>query len=692
MKSGRWVTGIIAVFGTVGCGQGPEGGTASSEAALFGGASLPAGFAQCDVAILPLGTPLADTGILGLVQLQDSTMRAGMNGGGLWSFTPPGVNVAPISLFGPAFCPTSFAPIVMSDIDPGSAPPASPFGANTSPPNGPVLDLALDLRGRLWATRGYNQVAQIDPNTGATIGSPIPSPNGFALGLAIDPRLGNIYFGSRNFVAGTSVVYRIPATCNPLVPATCPVTQFATTAVTGDLDDIAWSCTGQTLLGASEHQNIVSWPQGGGPVGAQYATTAQNGLDGIVFGLPGSTLQNFVYTNNNDGSVSEICVNRDGAVVNGQVVATGVCPAARAPSTRPAPVAPGTIASGSGLRGDFMTTDNNGSLILSQLDRVTAIFPPTGGGFSGSGGNTCGNLQCSMASNPACVPPGTTDNLSGMCNLLGGPFSPGYIACTAFQGNASTCGPVRQTCCSNLGLRCGPDACVVGTNSLTIRDRVVISDSVASNNLNVRSQARVNGSANVNGPSRIDGGRIFGSVSFTGPAPVVVNGGSIGPLVPNAGVQANLPLITIHAASAPPFTVNPGPTVILTPNSSRGDWTFNSGANVILRPGEYFLTALTIQAAARVTFDTSTGPIIIHVQGNITINGGIFSGNAARVFLYSNSNVTVNSGVGTLPATIVAPQGTVNIGPNNRVGGCVGGRDVNLEPGVSVTGNQSVTI
>ncbi|HEY2409605.1 MAG TPA: hypothetical protein VGI10_26555 [Polyangiaceae bacterium] len=406
-KSWLGFVGLSCMVGALSCSSAGRNETSGRVASnLF---TPPGnGFTQCDVAALPGGTPLADTGILGIATLPDGTVRTGMNGGGLWSYTSP------------SSCPAS--PLTMTNLDPTSA--------NTAPPNGPVLDLLVNLQNQLFATRAYSQVARINPANGATIGSPIPSPNtgGLgALGLALDPVTGDLFFSSR--LGATSIVYRIPASCNPSIPATCPVTQFGTTTVTSELDGIAWSCDGQRLLGASEETSIVGWTRAGGS-GTLFSTTLSNGFgngsDGLAFGMPGTGLGNFVYTNNNDGSVSEICVKAG-------IPEPSLCPVAQAPSTR------SPIVSGSGLRGDFMKVDPKGNLLLSQLDRVTMVSPPRGGLEGGEfivpGSSSCANFQCALASHPACAAQAGISSLANACDP--------HIA-DSFCSTSAACAPVLE--------------------------------------------------------------------------------------------------------------------------------------------------------------------------------------------------------------------------------------------------------
>ena len=111
-----------------------------------------------------------------------------------------------------------------------------------------------------------------------------------------------------------------------------------------------------------------------------------------------------------------------------------------------------------------------------------------------------------------------------------------------------------------------------------------------------------------------------------------------------------------------------------------------NGSKLTFKSGTFNLSSLVVNSGAQIVFDTSTGPVDINVQGTITFNGIAASAlGSGLVTLYSNSSnasnaVTINAGVGSLPATITAPNGGVSIGSRSTVVGCVGGKDVMVEP------------
>jgi hypothetical protein len=243
-----------------------------------------------------------------------------------------------------------------------------------------------------------------------------------------------------------------------------------------------------------------------------------------------------------------------------------------------------------------------------------------------------------------------------------------------------------------LGNAGGAQACVVGTTSLRLSSRVTVAGGIAANGFTVEGGSVVNGGANINNVGgavvRISGATINGTVRIAGAAPSAANGELIngavinGPVITGAGQQAVLPTVTVtpgptsitQNANNPPLTIAPGNYAAVNVN----------GSAVTFTAGTYNLGSLTINSGT-VTFNTSGGAINVNVLGPIAVNGGTLSaGSAAAVTLYSNSSasnaITIAAGVATVPATFTAPNGNVTVGSRVAVSGCVGGKNVDIEP------------
>jgi hypothetical protein len=244
---------------------------------------------------------------------------------------------------------------------------------------------------------------------------------------------------------------------------------------------------------------------------------------------------------------------------------------------------------------------------------------------------------------------------------------------------------------------CPLQACVVGTSSLRLAERVTVSSGIATDNLDMEGGSVVNGGGNLNGAVRIAGGTINGVVDVNGPVPStangeLLNGGSItGQVLTGMGRQATLATMAVTPGTTPE-TVNGKHSSLSLAPGNYGAVTDNGGT-LTLSAGTYNLASLTINGGTLV-FDLSGGPIVVAVAGSITFNGGTVSGgDATKVLLYSASTgnaITLNAHIGSVPATFVAPNGQVTVEPGNTVSGCVGGAVVDVEPDSSVTGTQSI--
>jgi len=282
-----------------------------------------------------------------------------------------------------------------------------------------------------------------------------------------------------------------------------------------------------------------------------------------------------------------------------------------------------------------------------------------------------------------------------------------WLAVAAVLGGCvseQTSGGDVQVTRSALGNAGGAQACVVGTSTLRLSSRVTVAGGVAANGFTVDSGSVVNGGANINNVGgavvRISGATINGTVSIAGAAPSAANGELIngavinGPVITGAGQQAVLPTMTVtpgttsitENANDAPRTIAPGSYAAITVN----------GSSVTFTAGTYSLASLTINSGS-VTFTTSGGAINVNVAGTIAVNGGtLTAATPAALTFYSNSSATnainVAAGITTLPGTFTAPNGNVTIGSRIAVNGCVGGKNVDIEPDSRVNARSSETL
>jgi hypothetical protein len=267
------------------------------------------------------------------------------------------------------------------------------------------------------------------------------------------------------------------------------------------------------------------------------------------------------------------------------------------------------------------------------------------------------------------------------------------VGIAACGGDGGSLGENTSSTENALGSGGGPQACLIGTHSLRLGQRVTTVGGLATNALSIESGAVANGDANINNTTtsqvRISGATIKGNVQIAGAAPSaangeLINGGTItGTVTPGSAQQSVLPSHAVPVGTAN-VTINPGnpPTSQILPGNYAAV-TVN-GSKLTFKSGTFNLSSLVVNSGAQIVFDTSTGPVDINVQGSINLNGAASVVGTGLVSLYGNSSssnaVTINAGVGKIPATITAPNGGVAIGSRNTVVGCVGAKDVTFEP------------
>lgn len=231
----------------------------------------------------------------------------------------------------------------------------------TSPPtllsNKQYVGMALGLDGKVYANKRFSDLVTIDPTTGIETSVVLHNINGVA--LALDPLTGDLYvsFGSEIRVV-TGLYGPHP---NP------QINHFTT--VNAQLDGLAWSCDGTMLLGAGLSDNVIIQVDRNGNSGVLATLPPGTYPDGIAFGANGTSQEGFFFVNSNNGTVTKIQI---AAPHTQQIIASG------------------------GQRGDFVSVDRQGNLLLTQdsLDHITRLSTASGGQWVLPGSGLCGDLGC----------------------------------------------------------------------------------------------------------------------------------------------------------------------------------------------------------------------------------------------------------------------------------------------------------
>jgi hypothetical protein len=218
-----------------------------------------------------------------------------------------------------------------------SAPVAQNYGLSNA------VGLA-QVGGKYYMTQqAIGDVVQVNPN--GTFNSVLVSGITNATGVAVDPANGHLF---------------VSTILHNQIFDVDPVIRTKTLFASGQADGLAVYATGTILYAAlrtpnDEHIIGYSIPTGAvvfdsGPISGE--------IDGIAIGT--GVLANNLFVNTQTGTLVEI---------NLTTLATT------------------TIADG-GSRGDFVTVDPNGTLLITQSDSILRLTPPPEGGFGPGGGTT----------------------------------------------------------------------------------------------------------------------------------------------------------------------------------------------------------------------------------------------------------------------------------------------------------------
>lgn len=207
------------------------------------------------------------------------------------------------------------------------------------------------LNGNIYLTTRADNLVQI--NTDGTLNQTLLTGLTSSTGLLADPFRNVLYVSSGG---NHSTVWKVDPT-NP-----SGYTVWLSKYTGGD--GMALSVDGKALYISVNDSNNVVGVSTSSPTTEVFNFDAANAIRQITIAVPDGiavgkgSLAGKLYVNANDGNLWEI---------NTQV----------SPPTKTA------IATG-GTRGDFVTVDPNGTLLLTQSDRVLRLTPPSGGGFVGA--------------------------------------------------------------------------------------------------------------------------------------------------------------------------------------------------------------------------------------------------------------------------------------------------------------------
>jgi DNA-binding beta-propeller fold protein YncE len=209
------------------------------------------------------------------------------------------------------------------------------YGRNLFPGITNAAGLARIGNSIYMASQGNNSLIQLNANgtPNQTLFSGLLN---HPTGIVADPSNGHLFISTANGTSGT--LYEVN-----------PATGTRSIFKTGDFDGLAISQDGTKIYAASE-DHVVGFDIASGNQ-IYTSNTIAGTPDGVALGM--GNLAGNIFVNTNDGTLVEVNLSSGAQTLIG----TG------------------------GSRGDFVISAPDGSLLLTQTDRILRLTPPSGSGF-----------------------------------------------------------------------------------------------------------------------------------------------------------------------------------------------------------------------------------------------------------------------------------------------------------------------
>jgi hypothetical protein len=197
----------------------------------------------------------------------------------------------------------------------------------------------VNFNGSIYeALQGSGAVIKVDSNGNqiSTVATGLSS----ATGIVGNPNTGNLFVST----PGPGNIWSVN-----------PNTGVATLFKSGvDFDGMTITSDGSILYGANVANNTIQGYNTTTGALVYQSNTIGGGIDGSALGT--GSLAGNIFVNTNNGNLVEVNLMTNA----------------------------GTLLASGGSRGDFVSVDPNGTLLLTQTDSVLRLAPPSGGGFGGA--------------------------------------------------------------------------------------------------------------------------------------------------------------------------------------------------------------------------------------------------------------------------------------------------------------------
>lgn len=225
---------------------------------------------------------------------------------------------------------------------------------------------------------------------------------------------------------------------------------------------------------------------------------------------------------------------------------------------------------------------------------------------------------------------------------------------------------------------------IITKGNLVLADRAkFMNGAYMANNIEMGVNARVDGEMYIANRTVLRNNAYIETLITKG-STELSNSAALGSIIDMNVVQPQVPLVNFAVGSEDVNVWN-NQTITMSPGKYKNMHIY-SNTTVTFESGAYFFESFVIEPDARVIFKNGQYPIQFWVNGRLSFADRftpVCEGDKNQLFIYGNTTEYVYIGVtASLSATLVLPNGNVNLAPNSVWTGAIWANNVVLQPDV----------
>ena len=223
-------------------------------------------------------------------------------------------------------------------------------------------------------------------------------------------------------------------------------------------------------------------------------------------------------------------------------------------------------------------------------------------------------------------------------------------------------------------------ACLLGTQTVDLRDRALIASDVHAGSFTIGNQADIAGSVFASGDGSLGNSVIQGDATLGGTL-VGDPAGVLGTLT--EGAMVVLPVLETQSFAVGTGSQEvPNDAIVTLAEGTYGNMTFRARSSVTLS-GTYNFASLNVEPDVEVV---AAGSASVNVQGALEIGdrASTAAEAASALLFYTNGAFTRIGTDVELTGIVVAPTSAVHVYSRTSIVGCIGGAQVTFEPDVAM--------